>query len=185
MLLSLWSCSIISYWWHVPELLLLKLNDFAGSIITLHRETFAQYCVKWCKTKYVGESNINNPVHKWGFPGLAFCCLVLIQVQRSTKVPNPLSLSLYLCRHQWPAFGGGWPGRCDRNGTDLYWTEECRSQTGSVCQRQHQVGTHIPALITAPSLSSIFLCILLLNNHFSRYICIKWVSYGLLQQAIV
>lgn len=69
-----------------------------------------------------------------------------------------LSLLLYLCRHQWPAFGGGWPGRCDRDGADLYWTEECRSQTGSVCQRQHQVGTHIPALITSHHLYRPFSC---------------------------
>lgn len=162
-------------------LLFLKLNDFAGSIITLHGETFNWYCVQWCKTKYVGESNINNPTE--GFQVWLFVAWCLFRCRVLAKCLI-LPLFLYLCRHQWPAFGGGWPGRCNRDGTDLYWTEECRSQTGSVCQRQHQVGTHIPALITSPSLSSIFLCILLLN-HFSRYICVKWVSYGLLQQAIV
>lgn len=83
-----------------------------------------------------------------------------------------LFVFLSLSRHQWPAFGGGWPGRCNRDGTDLYWTEECRPQTGSVCQRQHQVRNHISTCVIFLSLAAI------LSAWPAEEICTKWVSNG-------
>lgn len=50
-----------------------------------------------------------------------------------------LTVTLSLCRLQWPAVGGGRAGRGHRDGSDLHRTEERRTQAGSVCQRHYQV----------------------------------------------
>lgn len=173
-LLTCWFlCKATMHWWQVPK----QFAAFFHLIFCwffCHGETCDWYGVNQCKAKYVGKG-IGWVYMNWML--LTRHDLIVNQVQYVTDYSLSLSLFFSLSRHQWPAFGGGWPGGSNRDGTDLYWTEECRPQTGSVCQRQHQVRHHLPTCVIFSSLAFLF-CIFLLDqlNRSSVY-SLWWVSH--------